>query len=146
MAGASQKKIAERNRSIVSSHQNIYAAVLAFYIFYRIAYNYSTFTYYHGFWFAFINTVNLTLFFQMKSMSLSGGDLGQEGGLLSFYYDILYIGWFVLIAELTIVFFWAYVFVPLIAVYKLKTLVSSFFGKTANTVKKEERKKSVLLD
>ncbi|KAJ3320946.1 hypothetical protein HDV06_004735 [Boothiomyces sp. JEL0866] len=90
----------------------------------------------------------------MRSMATSGGDLGQEGGLLSYYYDVLYVGWFVLVTscfsdsnlEFTLVFFWAYILVPLIAIYKLKTLVSSFFGKTANTVKKEERKRSVLLD
>ncbi|KAI8929651.1 hypothetical protein BC831DRAFT_442507 [Entophlyctis helioformis] len=79
--------------------------------------------------FALVAGINLFLQWQMESLAASGTDLAQEGTLLSYYYDTIYIGWFVMVTVcVSDSFYWAYLAVPLFAAYKLSKLASSLFG------------------
>ena len=51
-------------------------------------------------WIAFglINAVTLFFHLQLEGAAKDGLDLSAEGGLISYYFDIVYIGWFVLVA------------------------------------------------
>jgi hypothetical protein len=86
-------------------------------------------------WFVSINAIHVFFHAQLELLSSSGSDLNEEGTLLSYYFDIIYIGWFVLIfscfsecndkdLHLTFQgFYWTYIVIPVYAVYKLSHLV-----------------------
>lgn len=95
MANQSAKRIKEQNATIKKSHSIAYFVVILIYSFFRIYLNYETFEKFHTFWFTIINFTTFALYAQLKS----GVDLSQEGGLISFYFDVLYISWFVLLGS-----------------------------------------------
>ncbi|KAI8897069.1 hypothetical protein BC833DRAFT_621593 [Globomyces pollinis-pini] len=140
MAGAAGKKIAEKNRSILQLHKQIYAGIVSFYVLFRILYHWNTFTTFHTVWFIFINVTILLLGWQMKSTADDGGDLSVDGGLLSFFWDVIYIGWIILVTTCySDKFFWLSILIPLFAAYKIKTIISRFFtGAQKTDVKKKK--------
>jgi hypothetical protein len=126
MAGQAAKKMAERNANIIASHTIAYLLTLGIYILFKLIYGWSSYTTWDGIWFVTINSATIILY---KQMIGSGMDLSKEGGLLSFYYDVLYISWFTL-ASVTISskFYWTLIFVPIFGLIKLKSLLSSLYG------------------
>jgi hypothetical protein len=125
MAGQAAKKTAERNAHIVASHTIAYLVSLGLYILFKLIYQWSSYSKLDGFWFLLLNSTTIFLYKQMAS---SGMDLGQEGGLLSFYYDVLYLSWFTMAAvSISSKVYWVLLLIPIFALIKLKSLVSSLY-------------------
>jgi hypothetical protein len=129
MAGQSRKKIISQNANIITSHTIAYTSIILFYTLYRIIYHWDSFTLLHQFWFCSINLITYLLY---KQMTGSGMDLNQEGGLLSFFYDILYVSWFTLISScFSSAFYWTLILIPIFGLYKVTTTISAFFSPKA---------------
>ncbi|ORZ18239.1 hypothetical protein BCR41DRAFT_370053 [Lobosporangium transversale] len=129
MANSSQKKIAHENAKALLSLRKGFIWVNAFYIFYRIIYNWSTFGLKLGF--GYIATAGLSIFLytQINAMGRprynsrgeladAGQDLSQEG-LVQYAFDIIYVTWFV---HVTSAFWskmwWFYLSIPAYAGWK----------------------------
>lgn len=116
MAGKSAKRIAESNAKIIALHFKIYLAIIMISIIVKL---FTSYTSADLFWFVCLNLTTFVLYLQMKTV-----DLSREGGLLSFYYDILYVSWFTLLASnISSKFYWTLILIPLFGLYKLKSVV-----------------------
>jgi hypothetical protein len=126
MAGASGKKIAQRNATIFKYHSMAYLIILVYHTAYRMIYHISTYTNFHYFWYGVINVSTFLIYMQFR---FPGVDLSQEGGLISFYFDVLYVSWFVLLcAPWSDYFYWTLILIPIFAIVKIKALIGSLFG------------------
>jgi hypothetical protein len=92
MAGQAAKKIKERNSRIISE-LNFYHLIV---IVLTVTLNILVARNYYGF--VVINIVHVLLLMHLKKLASEGTDLAGPG-LLSYYFDIIYIGWFVLITS-----------------------------------------------
>jgi SRP-independent targeting protein 2/TMEM208 len=124
MAGASAKKIQQSNKFLLKFHFYSYGLVVAFYVFYQLYYNAFLTTKSTYLWFTSILLINTFILYQFISHSKSNRDLGQSGGLISFFVDVKYTGWFCLVMSTWSSWFcWIYVgAVGLFAVIKLKAI------------------------
>ncbi|KAJ3068848.1 hypothetical protein HK102_007054, partial [Quaeritorhiza haematococci] len=136
MAKGSARKIHERNLIHLSNLRTYTLAINTFHILIRLIT--WSFTFYNGLGFAAINAVFLGIYVSLNRMAtptfvgdgigagMGGGkvedagvDLGG-GGLVDYYFDVVYIGWFVTIATLVSDYFWyTYAVIPIFAAYKL---------------------------
>ena len=118
------KKIQQSNKTLLKIHFYSFAVVTASYVFYQLYYHSSLSTTSTYLWFLTILSINSFILYQFHSHSKSNGDLGQAGGLISFFVDVKYTGWFCLLMSIWSSWFcWIYVgLVILFAGIKLKSI------------------------
>ncbi|KAF9365128.1 hypothetical protein BGX34_011328 [Mortierella sp. NVP85] len=131
MANSSQKKIAKENAKILLSIRKGF--IWAFYILYRIVYQWNTFGLKLGLGYFTTAGIAVVLYMQINSMGRprynregelvdAGEDLTQEG-LVQYAFDIIYVTWFV---HVTSAFWakmwWFYLCIPIYATWKLWNL------------------------
>ncbi|KAG0050797.1 hypothetical protein BGZ83_004426 [Gryganskiella cystojenkinii] len=127
MANSSQKKIAHENGKTLLALRKGF--IWAFYFFYRIVYNWSSFGF--GLAIGYLLTAGLTvvLYMQINAMGQprynskgelvdAGQDLTQEG-LVQYAFDIIYVTWFVHVTSaLWSKMWWFYLCIPAYAGWK----------------------------
>ncbi|KAF9982888.1 hypothetical protein BGZ65_002399 [Modicella reniformis] len=134
MANSSQKKIAHENTKILLALRKGFIWVNAFYIFYRIIYQWNTFELKLALGYLVSAGISILLYTQINTMGKprynskgeladAGEDLTQEG-LVQYAFDIIYVTWFV---HVTSAFWpkmwWFYLSIPLYAGWKVWQLV-----------------------
>lgn len=106
-AKSSAKKIHAQNQLTLANLRTAFIFINAIYVLYRIVYLWSTFSIYHLIGFGAVNTLGILLYGQLNWMAQptldasgllvdSGMDLSAQG-LTSYMFDIIYIGFFVLL-------------------------------------------------
>lgn len=127
MAGASGKKIQQSNKTLLRIHSYSFILVTAVYVFYQFYFNSLSTTTSNYVWFLTIASTNSFILYQFYSHSKTNGDLSQAGGLISFFVDVKYTGWFCLVMSIwSSWFYWVYVcLVLLFAGIKLKSIYVS---------------------
>ncbi|KND02816.1 uncharacterized protein SPPG_01898 [Spizellomyces punctatus DAOM BR117] len=131
MAKGSAKKIHEKNTQTLSNLLKTHAGVTAFYILWRVFFLWSSLSKWHIIGWALANGLFVWLYRSLGASATpsfgpngviedAGADLSAEG-LVAYMFDIIYIGWFVLVATAVISdkFWWTYLVVPGFAAYKI---------------------------
>ncbi|KAF9912054.1 hypothetical protein EC991_001000 [Linnemannia zychae] len=129
MANSSQKKIAHENSKTLLALRKGFIWVNAFYIFYRIIYHWSTFSFKLAAGYTITAGITFFLYTQINAMSQprynsrgeladAGQDLSQEG-LVQYAFDIIYVTWFVhVLSAFWSKAWWFYLAIPAYAGYK----------------------------
>lgn len=141
MAGNSAKKIAEKNKEVLSFYIRIHYASLLIYLV-KLGLDLQV-----GGVELSVNRVGNALLWiinhfivtNFQSTSAHGGDLSATGGLLSFLVDCFLISWFVINTTtlLSNYFMYTLIFVPIFGFLKLKQVWNGLFGKEELIVKKK---------
>ena len=121
MAKAAEKRIQKNNHQVKISHSIIYISILILHVLYKFVYL-EYFTFWTITWFIMLNLVTFIVAIQLKS----GVDLSQTTGVMSFYWDSLYISWFVLFGYTW--YDWFLYFLILMPI-SLVLMIYSFFRK-----------------
>ncbi|KAJ3012674.1 hypothetical protein HKX48_006162 [Thoreauomyces humboldtii] len=140
-AKGSAKKIAEKNTVALSNLLKIHVAVSLLHASYRIFYHWSTFTFSQWIGAVFVNGLFLFLYRALSASAKityaangtvedAGEDLGGEG-LVAYMFDVIYVGWFVLLttAFISNKFWWTYIIIPIFAAYTLYKKVAPMLGR-----------------
>ncbi|KAF9348129.1 hypothetical protein BGX26_000430 [Mortierella sp. AD094] len=129
MANSSQKKIAHENSKTLLALRKGFIWVNAFYIFFRIIYNWNTFGVKLALGYFFTAGLSVFLYVQINAMGRprhnangelvsAGEDLSQEG-LVQYAFDIIYVTWFVHVTSaLWSKMWWFYLSIPAYAGWK----------------------------
>ncbi|KAH6565105.1 hypothetical protein BASA50_001739 [Batrachochytrium salamandrivorans] len=129
MAKASARKIQERNKRIVSQLRLGLAISVSIHVLLRIAWRWVLWTTWPAIGSLFATGFGLVLHRQLEYMADNGVDLGEQGTMVSYFYDSVYVTWFILVTScFSDKFYWVYVVIPIFAVYKLVTVVSKLTG------------------
>jgi hypothetical protein len=154
MSNQSAKKIKQRNEQIIFRLKWITFFILIFYIFFRILYNFQSFSYLH--WLGFILLIFAYLFcfygiislakpiYNEKGELIYGGTDFSIGGVTEYYFDIIYISWFVQITSIFSDWFWFfYLLIPLFAIYKIfsSIIIPFFLNSSENVIDNEKFRK-----
>ena len=91
MANQAQKRIQKKNEQVKFTHTIAYLVILIVHILYKFIWM-NNVTVFNLTIFAVLNLITLAIYWQIKS----GVDLSHTKGVMSFYWDSLYISWFVL--------------------------------------------------
>lgn len=125
MAGASKKKITVRNIKILKDLKLQYAIALSLALLIRLLIQPKTFHTVAGLLVS--NIIHLVLHYQLYTFS-SGNDLAQKG-LIGYYFDVIYIGLFVMVMSgISSVWYYTYALIPMYALYKAGVLIKSLYG------------------
>ncbi|ORY01165.1 DUF788-domain-containing protein [Basidiobolus meristosporus CBS 931.73] len=140
MANSSAKKIATENVKTLDNLRIGVLGVNAFYFLFRIVFYYSSFGFYHFLGYAITGGISVFLYLQLKAMGTpryspsgqlesSGEDLSAEG-LTAYFFDIIYVTWFVHIGSVFTDYFWFfYLLIPGYAVIKLwSSVIKPYLG------------------
>ncbi|KAJ8329834.1 hypothetical protein BDV3_004014 [Batrachochytrium dendrobatidis] len=134
MAGASARKTLARNKKIITQLRLGISIALSIHILVRIAWFWSSWTMWPAIGSILASSVASFLHMHMENMANTGTDLAQEGTMISYFYDSIYITWFVLaIVCVSDKFYWTYMLIPIFAIYKLISLVLTFTGYAASS-------------
>ncbi|TPX64448.1 hypothetical protein SpCBS45565_g05863 [Spizellomyces sp. 'palustris'] len=131
MAKGSAKKIHEKNTQTLSTVLKTHVGVTVFYILWRVFFLWSSLSTWHIIGWALANALFVWLYRSLGASAApsfgpngvledAGADLSAEG-LVAYMFDIIYIGWFVLVATAVISdkLWWTYLVVPGFAAYKI---------------------------
>ncbi|KAK9679444.1 hypothetical protein K7432_016264 [Basidiobolus ranarum] len=148
MANSSAKKIAIENAKTLENLRIWFMGVNAFYILIRGIFYFSSFGLYHFLGYAITGGISLFLYLQLKSMGTprysfngqlesSGDDLSAEG-LTAYFFDIIYVTWFVHVGSVFTDYFWfVYLVIPVYASIKLWTSVIKPYMGSKGAVEEE---------
>ncbi|KAI9105936.1 hypothetical protein DFS34DRAFT_36889 [Phlyctochytrium arcticum] len=160
MAKSSAKKIYAENTKILANVVKIHFAVLSVYAVYRMLYLWSSFSTWHMIAVGILNGIFGWLYRYLRDSAAAsfdgvgqvvdaGTDLSAEG-LVAYAFDVIYIGWFVLISTAFISdkFWWISISIPAFAMYKIftkiKPLLSGFAsGPTASDTNDKQKRQKV---
>ncbi|RUP48319.1 hypothetical protein BC936DRAFT_144716 [Jimgerdemannia flammicorona] len=130
MANTSAKRIAADNKKTLANLQRGFIAVNIFYILWRVIFYWSTFSFSHFLLYGSTVAVTLYLYNLLYGMGnpvyLSDGSLAKSGddingeGLVAYFFDIIYVTWFVHVTTALISdkLWWLMLSIPAYAVYK----------------------------
>ncbi|OAJ38463.1 hypothetical protein BDEG_22387 [Batrachochytrium dendrobatidis JEL423] len=96
LAGASARKTLARNKKIITQLRLGISIALSIHILVRIAWFWSSWTMWPAIGSILASSVASFLHMHMENMANTGTDLAQEGTMISYFYDSIYITWFVL--------------------------------------------------
>lgn len=141
MANTSAKRIAAENKKTLANLQKGFLAVNIFYFLWRVVFYWSTFGFSHFLLYASTAGVTLYLYNVLYtignpsyaadgSLLKSGDDINGEG-VVAYFFDIIYVTWFVHVSTALFSdrFWWVMMVIPAYAIYKGWGFVSPFlFG------------------
>ncbi|KAI8920896.1 hypothetical protein DFJ77DRAFT_506523 [Powellomyces hirtus] len=140
MAKGSAKKIYEKNTQALGNLRKYHAAIVAVYAAWRIIYHWNSFTLSQMIGCGVVNGIFVWLYRSLSASATAtiangtvedaGFDLSGEG-LVAYMFDVIYIGWFVLLttAFISSKFWWTYIVVPIFAAYTLYKKVAPMLGR-----------------
>ena len=143
MAGNSAKKIAEKNKEVLSFYVRIHYASLLIYLV-KLGWDLQVGKVVelsvNRVGNALLWIINHVIVTNFQSTSAHGGDLSATGGLLSFLVDCFLIFWFVINTTTWISNYFVYtlMFVPIFGFLKLKQVWNGLFGKEERIIKKKK--------
>ncbi|TPX62295.1 hypothetical protein PhCBS80983_g00535 [Powellomyces hirtus] len=139
-AKGSAKKIYEKNTQALGNLRKYHAGIMAVYAAWRIIYHWNSFTLSQMIGCGVVNGIFVWLYRSLSASATAtiangtvedaGFDLSGEG-LVAYMFDVIYIGWFVLIttAFISSKFWWTYIVVPIFAAYTLYKKVAPMLGR-----------------
>jgi len=138
MANAAAKKQKQKNEITIKNLQRISVIIYIFYLLMRVGVYNESFSYLHWGGLIFFTVIYLVTYNGIVSLAAveydtqgeltyGGADLAGKG-IVEYYFDLIYITWFVQVATVWSDWFWLiYLVVPTFAVFKLWDLIGPYF-------------------